>query len=310
MHARLSKIKTREQQHWENRTVSGRKTRGATNSSTFGQRYRRCFTCVRAYVPLQQPRPGEALAAIVALAALIVGPHMHAEGGHADVDLVAVRAPSGLLIAQRPVRLSVSSQIWRGRVLLAAVRTLVVLVVLIRFGVRGGRPSTLGTRRWHGYRRRVDTEPGNDRYLRQSRFLLRAGGMSRRETNSQGGVLLATTFQDLPLGLDPFEEEPRPLAQNLILAARRLCHRSRHQCSVLFRMLCDSGRHWSLIDDITVMDQSASRCRQAHLRQFRQVVQLFGALGRRLAAALAGAIGSWLTAAVIGQPRASLGTEI
>lgn len=66
-------------------------------------------TCMRAYVSLQQPRPGETLAAIVALASLIVGPHVHAECRHADVDFVAVRAPSGLFIAQRPVRLTVSS---------------------------------------------------------------------------------------------------------------------------------------------------------------------------------------------------------
>lgn len=75
-------------------------------------------------------------------------------------------------------------------------------------------------------------------------------------------------------------------------------------------MLRDPGRRWPLIDDIVVMDQGAGRRRQAHLRQLRQVVQLFGALGRRLAAALAGAVGSWLTPAVIGQSRAALGTEI
>lgn len=134
--------------------------------------------------------------------------------------------------------------------------------------------------------------------------------MPRRETNSQGGVLLATTLQDLPLGLDPLEEEPRPLAQNLLLSARRLLNRPRRQSSALVRVLRDSGRHRSLVDDIAVMDQGASRRRQAHLRQLRQVVQLLWTLGRRLAAALAGAIGSWLTAAVIGQPRAPLRTEI
>lgn len=92
--------------------------------------YQQRVTCVRTYVSLQQPRSGEALAAVVALAPLIVGPHVHAERRHADVDLVAVRASSGLLVAERSVRLTVSGQIRRGRVLFAAIGTLVILVVL------------------------------------------------------------------------------------------------------------------------------------------------------------------------------------
>lgn len=235
----------------------------------------------------------------MALAALIVGPHVHAERRHADVDLVAVRTPSGLLIAQRPVRLPVSSQIRRGRVLLAAVRTLVILVILVRLGVRGGRSSTVGTRGRRRRRRLDRAESSNDRHLRQNRLLLRAGGTSRRQADSQGGVFFAATFQDLPLGLDPLEKESRPLAQNRLLAGRCLHNRSRRQRTILLRMLRDSGRHRPLVDDIAVMDQGAGRRRQAHLRQLRQVVQLLGALGRRLTAALAGAIGSWLTAAAV-----------
>lgn len=98
---------------------------------------------MRAYVSLQQPRPREALAAIMALASLIVGSHVHAECRHADVDFIAVWAPSGLLIAQRPVRLTMSSQIRRSRVLLAAIGTFVILI-LLRLGLLGNRPSTLG----------------------------------------------------------------------------------------------------------------------------------------------------------------------
>jgi len=52
-----------------------------------------------AYVSLQQPWPGEAFAAIVTLASLIVSSHVHAERRHADVDLVTMRAPPGFFIA-------------------------------------------------------------------------------------------------------------------------------------------------------------------------------------------------------------------
>lgn len=184
---------------------------------------------MRAYVTLQQPRPGEALAAIMALASLIVGPHVHAERGHADVDLVAVRAPSGLLIAQRPVRLPVPGQIRRRRVPLAAVGALVILVLGVRLRLRGGRSSRRDLARRAGrrrYRRGIAAETGNDRHLpgetRQS--LLRAGGETpRRETNSQGGAPLGTAVQALPLDLDPLEEVPRPFAQCLVLPVL-ICH--------------------------------------------------------------------------------------
>lgn len=80
-----------------------------------------------AYVSLEEPRPGEALAAEVALAALVVGAHVHAERGYADVDLVAVGTAAGLLVAERAVGLPVPRQVRRRRVLLAAVRALVLL---------------------------------------------------------------------------------------------------------------------------------------------------------------------------------------
>ena len=55
-------------------------------------------------VTLQEPRPGEALSAVGALAALVVRAEVHGEGGHGDVGLVAVRALSGFLVLQRSVR--------------------------------------------------------------------------------------------------------------------------------------------------------------------------------------------------------------
>lgn len=64
---------------------------------------------MRANVSLQQPRPREALAAIMALAPLIMRPDVHTKRRHADIDLIAVWTPSSLLITQRPVRLPVSS---------------------------------------------------------------------------------------------------------------------------------------------------------------------------------------------------------
>lgn len=98
------------------------------------------LTCVGADVPLQQPRPGEALAAVRALAALIVGAHVHRVGRHRDVHLVAVRAAARLLVHQRAVRLPVAGQVGRRRVLLAAlgadVHVLAVARLLQRRRVR------------------------------------------------------------------------------------------------------------------------------------------------------------------------------
>lgn len=53
---------------------------------------------VRAYVTLQQPWPGEALAAVLTLAALVMGAHVHREGRHRDVHLLAVRTVARLLV--------------------------------------------------------------------------------------------------------------------------------------------------------------------------------------------------------------------
>ena len=53
-----------------------------------------------AYVSLEQPWPGEALAAVVTLAALVVGAHVHAEGRYAHVDFVAVWTATGFFVTQ------------------------------------------------------------------------------------------------------------------------------------------------------------------------------------------------------------------
>ena len=47
---------------------------------------------------LKEPRPGEALATEVALAALVVRPQVHGVGRHGDVGLAAVRTLPGFLV--------------------------------------------------------------------------------------------------------------------------------------------------------------------------------------------------------------------
>lgn len=81
----------------------------------------RLLARVRADVTLQQPGSREALATVRACAALVVRAHVHAEGRHGDVDLLAVGTLAGLLVAVRPVSLAVSGQVGRRAVALAAV---------------------------------------------------------------------------------------------------------------------------------------------------------------------------------------------
>lgn len=56
------------------------------------------ITCVSSNVSLEEPRSGEGLAAVGTLAALAVGPHVHREGRHRHVHLVAVRTTPRLLL--------------------------------------------------------------------------------------------------------------------------------------------------------------------------------------------------------------------
>ena len=67
------------------------------------------FDLFRMY--LQQPRPREGLAADVALVVEVVGEHVHAEGRHAHVHLVADLALLRVPRVERPVGLAVSGQV-------------------------------------------------------------------------------------------------------------------------------------------------------------------------------------------------------
>lgn len=80
-------------------------------------------------VSLQQPGSREALAAVRTLAALVVRAHVHGEGRHGDVHLVAVRTTTCLLVGQRAVRLAVSGQVTRRAVAFAALGAAVKLGV-------------------------------------------------------------------------------------------------------------------------------------------------------------------------------------
>ena len=75
---------------------------------------------VRAHVTLQEPGPAEMLAADRARVLEVVREHVHGEGRHGDVDLVAVRALLGVLAVQRAVRLLVAGQVGRCGVVLPA----------------------------------------------------------------------------------------------------------------------------------------------------------------------------------------------
>lgn len=71
-------------------------------------------------MPLKQPRPRETLPAILALATLVVSSHVHGKGRHTNINLVAVRTPSGFLIRGAAMGLTVSGEIAGGAVSLAA----------------------------------------------------------------------------------------------------------------------------------------------------------------------------------------------
>ena len=74
-------------------------------------------------VALQQPRPGEGLAADVALVVEVVGEHVHAEGWHAHVHLVADLALLCVPRVKRSMGLAVSGQVGRCCIVLPAFRT-------------------------------------------------------------------------------------------------------------------------------------------------------------------------------------------
>lgn len=106
------------------------------------------ITCVSPDVSLQKPRTAETFAAIVALAALIVGPHVHRIGGHADVQLVAVWTASGLFVCRTSVRLTVAGQVAGRAVTFAALAALVVAAAALRWW--NGSRNVAGGTVWDG----------------------------------------------------------------------------------------------------------------------------------------------------------------
>lgn len=112
---------------------------------------------VRPYVSLEQPRPGERLAAHGAFAWQGVGPDMHLQRAEGDVDLLAVLATELLLrtFACGAVELPVFRQAGKGGVTLPAIRTLVsrALPSLV-----GGQIFRISTRRWRSRQRRTRTQ--------------------------------------------------------------------------------------------------------------------------------------------------------
>lgn len=80
----------------------------------------RLLARVRPHVSLEEPRARERLVADGTAVSQVVCQYVHRQRGHADVDLVAVRALLRLLAVQTPVRLFVSGEVRRRGVLLAA----------------------------------------------------------------------------------------------------------------------------------------------------------------------------------------------
>ena len=72
---------------------------------------------------LQQPGTGEGFATHIALVLVGVGQHVHVEGGHADIHLVADVAGLGVLLAHGQVGLLVSAEVGAGGKVFAALLT-------------------------------------------------------------------------------------------------------------------------------------------------------------------------------------------
>lgn len=96
---------------------------------------KRLFTCMSAYVPLQQPWAAETLPAVRALTALAVCPHVHAVSGHRDVHLFTVRTLSGLLVRYTTMGLTMPCKV-AGRAIPLPAFTADVIVLLAVAEVR------------------------------------------------------------------------------------------------------------------------------------------------------------------------------
>jgi hypothetical protein len=71
----------------------------------------RLLSCVRPNVTLQKPRSAETLTAEWALAALVMGAHVHTVCWHGDVYLLAVWAFPRLLVAEASMRLAMTCKV-------------------------------------------------------------------------------------------------------------------------------------------------------------------------------------------------------
>ena len=82
---------------------------------------------VTSLVSVEQPGSREALAADVAGVGEVVGEHVHGQGRHAHVELLADVARLGCLRGELAVGLLVSGQVGAGGKVLSALSTLVLL---------------------------------------------------------------------------------------------------------------------------------------------------------------------------------------
>ena len=82
------------------------------------------LSCVDPDVVCEEPGPGEGLVAVVALEVPVVGLHVHCQGGHGGVVLVADRAVTSLLSVDLPV----SGEVAAGGEVLATVLAALQLV--------------------------------------------------------------------------------------------------------------------------------------------------------------------------------------
>ena len=82
----------------------------------------RLVPCMTSHVALQQPRPGESFSTDITLVVEVVGEHMHAEGRHADVHLVADVALLGVPRVEGAVCLPVAGQVAGSSVVLSTLR--------------------------------------------------------------------------------------------------------------------------------------------------------------------------------------------
>ena len=89
----------------------------------------RFLSRVTSHVPLQEPWTGEPLATDLALVSEGVGEHMHGQGWHAHVQLVADVASLGSLWRQLPVGLLVPGQVGAGGKVLATLQALMFAVL-------------------------------------------------------------------------------------------------------------------------------------------------------------------------------------